>query len=369
MMNDYAKLKVAAVQAAPVFLNREATVKKACELIREAGENGAKIIVFPEGFIPTHPVWYLFHPVTSELSTQLSIELFKNSVEVPGPEVHDICNAAKDANAYVVMGICERIPGTVGTMYNTQLYIGPNGEYIGKHQKIMPTAGERIVHKGGNGATFGAIETEYGPISALMCSENSNPLAVFALVAEGTRIHAMSWPNFWRTTGNPMRRYVEIASISFAQVSKAYVISSCSTVNEEMLEKMCLDKKQKEMLNGPGRAGGSMIIAPNADIIAGPMGNEEGILYADIDIELCIRQKIHHDFSGHYNREDIFSLYVNKGDPKLYCKIDDNKASLNAGKYYDVAGKEDGNTKQTLKLKDKQQGCCKDLDVKPDTNL
>jgi aliphatic nitrilase len=326
MVDNYSKLKVAAVQAAPIFLDRKATVKKACDLIREAGENGAKIIVFPEGFIPTHPVWFLFHSVTDNLSTELSVELFKNSIEVPSSEVDEICDAAKDANAYVIMGICEKIAGTVGTMYNTQIYLGPDGEYIGKHQKIMPTAGERIVHKGGNGDTFGAINTEYGPISALMCSENSNPLAVFALTAEGTRIHAMSWPNFWRVTGNPMRKYVKIASLNFAQVSKAYVISACSTVNEDMLERMNLNEQQKEILRKPEMTGGTMIIAPNTDIIAGPMGNEEGILYADIDIEQCIKYKLHHDFSGHYNREDIFRLCINKANPQLYYKIDGSNA-------------------------------------------
>lgn len=321
MGDKYIKLKVAAVQAAPVFLDREATVKKACSLIKEAGKNGAKLIVFPEGFIPTHPVWYLFHPAASRLADELSVELFKNSIEIPSPDVDEICQAAKIAEAYVIMGICEKIPNTIGTMYNTQIFINPNGEYIGKHQKFMPTAGERIVHKGGNGSTFGTISTEYGPISALLCSENSNPLAVFALTAEGTRIHAMSWPNFWRITGNPMRKYVEIASLNFAQVSKSYVISACSTVNEEMLEKMHLDEKQKEILRDPKISGGTMIVAPDAEIIAGPMDNEEGILYADIDLEQCIKHKLRHDFSGHYNRSDIFHLYVNKSNPQLYYRI------------------------------------------------
>lgn len=323
MMDKYAKLKVAAVQATPVFLDKEASTKKACTLIKEAGKKGAKIIVFPEGFIPSHPVWYHFHPGTGAIATSLSVELFKNSVEIPGPEVEALCKAAKNSDAYVVMGICEKLPNTTGTMYNTQLYIGPDGTYIGKHQKIMPTVGERLVHKGGNGDTFGAINTEYGPISALMCSENSNPLAVFALTAEGTRIHAAAWPNHWGKESKPMKKYVEIASKNFAQVSKAYVISACATVNDEMIERMLLSDDEEKMLRNPDITGGSMIISPDAEIIAGPMGNEEGILYADIDLEQCIIHKLHHDFSGNYNRADIFSLYISKDNPKLYNKNED----------------------------------------------
>ena len=323
MGDKYAKLKVAAVQASPVFLKRRATTEKACELIREAGKNGAKIIVFPEGFISSHPVWYIFHCATSNIANKLSIELFKNSFEIPSTELDMLCEAAKDANAYVIMGVCEKLPNTIGTMYNTQIYIGPDGEYLGKHQKFMPTAAERIVHKAGNGDTFGTIETEYGPISALACSENSNPLALFALTAEGTRIHGMGWPNFWRVTGRPMREYVQIASQNFAQVSKAFVISSCSTINDEMLEMMELSDKDKEKLWSPGICGGSMIVAPDTEIIAGPMGNEEGILYADIELEESVKHKIRHDFSGHYNRGDIFQLHVNKSGSQLYYEYEE----------------------------------------------
>lgn len=320
MPDKFSKLKVAAVQAAPVFLDREASTEKACDLIREAGKNGARIVVFPEGFIPSHPVWYHYHPGTGAIATSLSVELFKNSVEIPSLEIEALCKAAKDADTYVIMGICEKLPGTTGTMYNTQVYISPEGRYMGKHQKIMPTVGERFVHKGGNGDTFGTFETEYGPISALMCSENSNPLAVFALTAEGTRIHGAAWPNHWGKMSKPMRKYVEIASKNFAQVSKAYVISACSTVNEEMMDRMQLTEDEKELLRNPEVSGGSMIISPDAEIIAGPMSNEEGILYADIDLEQCVVHKLHHDFSGNYNRPDIFNLFINKNNPQLYYK-------------------------------------------------
>ena len=117
------------------FLDKDQSTSKACKLIREAGSNGAKLIVFPEGFIPTHPVWYHFHAGTGSIATKLSMELFKNSVTIPGPEVNELCKAARDAKAYVVMGVCEKLSNTIGTMYNTQIFIGPDGRYLGKHQK------------------------------------------------------------------------------------------------------------------------------------------------------------------------------------------------------------------------------------------
>src|SRR5581483_3696173 len=133
MGDNYETVKVAAVQAASVFLDRDGCVDKACALIREAGRNGARVIGFPEGFIPAHPVWYHHHVATGTLANRLSVELFKNAVEVPGEETAALCAAARDAGAYVVMGVCEKIPNTIGTLFNSQLYIGPDGTLIGKH--------------------------------------------------------------------------------------------------------------------------------------------------------------------------------------------------------------------------------------------
>ena len=188
MGDSFGTVRVAAVQAASVFLDREGSIQKACRLIQEAGGNGARVIGFPEGFIPAHPVWFHHHPATGKIANKLSVELFKNSVEVPSVETDALCAAARDANAYVVIGVCEKMPDTLGTMFNTQLYIGPDGTLIRKHQKIMPTVGEKLVHTGGHGDTFGAFASEFGPVSGLICGENSNPLAIFALIAEGTRI-------------------------------------------------------------------------------------------------------------------------------------------------------------------------------------
>src|SRR6266550_1531578 len=134
---------------------------------------------------------------------------------------------------------------------------GPDGTLIGKHQKIMPTVGERLVHMGGFGDTFGAFQTELGPMSGLICGENSNPLAVFALTAEGTRIHVMSWPNHFPVSGDPLRDRVAIDARSFAQMSKAFVIAACGTVDERMVEMLKGGGDTETFLRDPDSCGGS----------------------------------------------------------------------------------------------------------------
>ncbi len=203
-------------------------------------------------------------------------------------------------------------------MYNSQLFIGPDGTYLGKHQKIMPTVGERLVHTGGFGDTLRAIPTEFGPMSGLICGENSNPLAAFAFIAQGTRFHVSSWPNHFPTSGDPMRVRVAVDSQAFAQMSKAFVISPCGTVDEDMIAKLQVGPEGEAFLRNPDCCGGSVIVGPTQRILAGPMGAEEGIIYADCNLELAVATKLRHDFAGHYNRPDIFQLYVNERRPKLY---------------------------------------------------
>jgi nitrilase len=321
MGDAYPVIKVAAVQAASVFLDREGSTEKACGLIREAGHNGAQVIGFPEGFIPAHPIWYHHHAATGTIANRLAVELFKNAVEVPGAEIAALCAAARDASAYVVIGVCEKQPQTLGTMFNSQVFIGPDGAYLGKHQKIMPTVGERLVHMGGFGNTLQAFPTKFGPMSGLICGENSNPLAVFAMTAEGSRIHVMSWPNHFPTSSDPMRNRVSVDSQAFAQMSKAFVVSACGTVDDDVIRRLQPNPESERFLRNPDCCGGSVIVAPNSRIIAGPLGAEEGILYADCNLDLGINMKLRHDFAGHYNRPDIFQLRVNRSAPQIYSVV------------------------------------------------
>jgi len=303
----------AAVQAAPVFLDRAASVDKAIGLIEEAGENRAQIVGFPEGFIPAHPIWFHFHSGTDRTGTRLAVELFKNAVEVPGPEIEALAAAAARASAYVVIGVCERIPGTFGTLYNTQVFISPDDGYVGKHQKLVPTVGERLVHRPGGPETFGVFPSPWGPVSGLMCGENSNPLAIFALTAEATRVHVMAWPNHFPKPAVPMPEISLTAARAFAQMSKAWVISAAAVVDDRIREMVSVRDEDESFLERDDIGGGSCIVAPDTRVAVGPfVGNEELILYADMDFDVGIRMKLRHDLAGHYNRPDMFRLLVNK---------------------------------------------------------
>ncbi len=314
----------AAVQAAPVFLDRDASVDKAIALIEEAGTGGADIVGFPEGFIPAHPIWFHFHPGTGRTGTQLAVELFKNSVEVPGPEIEALAAAARRAGTYVVVGVCERLPGTFGTMYNTQVFISPTDGYVGKHQKLVPTVGERLVHRSGGPETFGVFPSPWGPVSGLMCGENSNPLAIFALTAEATRVHVMAWPNHFPKPAVPMPDIALTAARAFAQMSKAWVISAAAVVDDRVRELVAAGDDDLDFLGRDDIGGGSCIVAPDTRVVAGPVaGNVETIIYADMDFDAGIRMKLRHDLAGHYNRPDVFRLLINRRPAPLIHTGDD----------------------------------------------
>ena len=308
----------AAVQAAPVFLDRQATLDKAVGLIEEAGSHGAQIVGFPEGFIPAHPIWFHFHSGTDRVGTKLSTQLFKNSVEVPGPEIQVLAEAAARSGTYVVMGVCEKRPGTFGSMYNTQVFISPTHGYVGKHQKIVPTVGERLVHAPGGPETFGVFDSPFGPVSGLMCGENSNPLAIFALTSDATRIHVMAWPNHFPKPALPMPDISLTAARAFAQMSKSWVISASAVVDDRIRDMIASTDEDRAFLARDDIGGGSCIVAPNTAVVAGPaIGNEELILYADMDMDAGITMKLRHDLAGHYNRPDMFRLLVNRAPAPL----------------------------------------------------
>lgn len=319
MGENYPRVRVAVVQATPAFLNREAATQKALTYIDEAGRKGIDLLAFPEGFIPAHPVWYHFQPATGKQSYRLATELFKNSVEIPGPITERLCQAAAKANVNVVMGLCEKRPQTTGTMFNTQLFIDRSGRILGKHQKLMPTVGERLVHTGGYGDSLKVFEMDIGRVSGLICGENSNPLAIFAMAAQGAQIHVASWPHHFSRGEHRMVDVVTFATRSLSYKCSCFVLNACGTITERMREILPYVDEDRAFLEDSENGGGSSIIGANSMIVAGPMsGREEGLLIADIDLEDCVKAKLVHDYTGHYNRSDIFTLTLNPSVPKIF---------------------------------------------------
>ena len=314
---EFRRVRLAAAQVAPCFLDRERTVAKACEFIAEAGSKGADLVGFPEGFIPGHPIWYYHYPATSKESREFATRLFLNSVEVPSAATDALCDAARRANCYVVMGICERRPGTTGTMYNTQLYISRRGEIVGKHQKLVPTVGERLVHAPGSGEGMRVFPSDFGPIGGLICGENSNPLAIYVLAAQSIRVHVASWPHYFFPGWTKMYDTSLVAGRSLAYMCKCFVVNVCGTVDDEMRRIMEVTDDDRAYLADPKSLGGSNIIAPDGTVVAGPIGPGDEVLYADVDLTETVRSRLIHDFAGHYQRHDIFHLQVSASAPHV----------------------------------------------------
>ncbi len=308
MADEYPKFKAAAIQTSSVFLNREKTTEKACELIGQAASKGAEIIVFPECFIPTHPYW--FHFMTSdEGQRRFYLDLFKNSVEIPSPSTEKLCKAALEADSYVIIGVAEKDPFSMGTLYNTQLFIDNNGTLMGKHRKIAPTTWEKLVHTGGDGSTLQVFNTKFGAIGGLICGEHTMSLARFALLAMGEKIHAASWPAFPLETQRFHKEAANLRNRYHAFEGKVFVISASACFDDGMIEVICREDQRKLIANAGGF---SSIIGPDGRYIAGPSEKGEDIVYADIDMERIISAKAVQDVLGHYSRPDIFTLLVNR---------------------------------------------------------
>ena len=256
--------KVAAVQAAPVFLDREATVEKACGLIAQAGENGARLVTFPEAFIPAYPDWVWAVPA-GEAGTHADLyaELVANSVDIPGPATDRLCEAAAQAGVYVVMGLNERnVEASGSSLYNTLLYIDDQGKIMGKHRKLVPTGGERLVWAQGDGSTLGVYDTALGKLGGLICWENYMPLARFAMYAWGVQIYiAATWAR-----GEPWLSTIR----HIAKEGGVYVISVCIAMRKDNIpEHHAFREKFYGGVDEWINVGDSAIVNPRAQLSPG----------------------------------------------------------------------------------------------------
>ena len=320
MGDTYPKFKVAAIQAEPIYFDREACVDKACSLIQEAGRNGAKIIALPEGFITGHTEWLYFYP-GYEAVARFHREFFKNCVEVPSPATEKLGAAARNADAFVAIGINERLPGSMGTLFNSLLFLDPEGRILGVHRKLVPTTTEKLVHSAGDGTTLRVYPTKYGELGGLLCGENTNSLAKFALLAQGEKIHTAHWPSYPTKYNKAGLEGVDIRIRYHAFEGKVFVISSSAVFGQESLKRICLTEESRKIaLTG---CGVSSVINPYGKAIGGPLRDEEGIVYADVDLEVMIDAKTLHDVVGHYNRFDVLSLVYRRSSPKSIHIVDD----------------------------------------------
>lgn len=297
------KFKIACVQATPVIFDKAKTLAKAEKLIQEAAKEHVKLLVFPESFIPAYPAGLGFGTVVgsrTEAGRDQFKEYWENSVEIPGKETNTLAALAKEHEMYIMMGVTER-DLVSKTLYCTMLYFSQEGQLMGKHRKLKPTAAERLVWGEGDGSTLVSFDTAIGKLGGLICWENYMPLARMAMYKKGIEIYLAPTADA-RDTWNA-------SMIHIACEGRCYVIGcnqyfTKSDYPKHLQNELAADRP--EVLS----RGGSVIVSPLGKVIAGPLYNAEGMLTADIDLDEIIRSKMDFDVTGHYNREDVFTLNI-----------------------------------------------------------
>jgi nitrilase len=308
MQEILSNVKAAVVQAAPVLFNLKATLEKAKKLISEAANQGAQLILFPEAFIPAYPRGLTFGNVIGDRSPEgrkMWQRYWENSIDVPGPATDILCETVKDVGVYLGIGVIERDSQfSRGTLYCTLLYFGPDGELLDKHRKIKPTAAERLIWGEGDGSTLTVIDTKIGKIGGLICWENYMPLARMAMYGKGVEIYLAPTADHrerWQAT----MQHIALEGRCYVLGCNQYVTKDMYPADLEELDKL---ENQPEIMC----RGGSVIISPSGHVLAGPLFDKEGILYANLDLSKVIQSKLDFDVVGHYARPDIFQLIINE---------------------------------------------------------
>jgi nitrilase len=308
MPEQHSTIRVAVVQAAAALFQRDATLEKAERLTREAAAQGANLILFPEAFIPAYPRGLSFGTIVGARTLEgrrLWQVYWDNAVEVPGPVTEALGEAARQAEAYLAIGVVERDSQfSRGTLYCTLLYFGPDGRLLGKHRKLKPTAAERFLWGEGDGSTLPVIETPFGRVGGLICWENYMPLARMAMYGKGVDIYLAPTADA-RDSWQATLRHIACEGRCFVLGCNQYVTKSHYPTELDGVELH---------VEGPETIcrGGSAIVSPLGDVLAGPLYEEEGMLVADLDMGEVPRARFDLDVTGHYARPDVFQLSVNE---------------------------------------------------------
>jgi nitrilase len=294
-----APITVAAIQAAPVFLDREATIDKACDLIAKTAAEGAGLVVFPEAFVPGYPEWVWRTRAWDD--RDLYARLLAEAATVPSATTERLADAARLAGAWVAIGINE-LDTASRTIFNSLLYLSPDGQIAGCHRKLMPTGPERLVWGTGDGSTLTVLDTAFGRVGGLLCWENYMPLARAAMYGQGIDIYlAPTW--------DPLDSWVATLR-HIAKEGRCFVIGTNFCIRGDDI---ATDLPGCDALYAEDEwiaRGNTTIVGPYGEIVAGPLVGTEGILYAEIDVTIAHQSRRQFDAVGHYARPDVFHLEV-----------------------------------------------------------
>ena len=306
--------RLAGVHAAPVYCDRDATIDKIAALTAEAARGGARVVAFAEGFLPGFPVWCLVQRPIDQHGQ--FAQLYANSVTVPGPHTSRLAQIARANDVYLSVGVTERSQVSMGGLFNTNLVFDPSGALVSHHRKLVATWAERLVWAHGDGAGLGPIETDIGRVGVLICGENTNPLARYALMAQGEQIHIATWPPTWPFTrggaDDDYRRWIEIRSAAHAFEAKVFSLSVAAHFDEAAITSCAGGDGEVEKVLREAPQAVSLALDPNGKLVGDPIQGEEGILYLDVDVSRSIAPKMAHDVICGYQRFDVFDFRLNR---------------------------------------------------------
>lgn len=324
------KVRAAAVQISPDLSGREKTMERVLNAIDEAARKGAEFIVFPETFIPYYPYFSFVLPPMQQGKPHL--ELYQEAVVVPSAETNALANAARKANAVIVMGINER---DHGSLYNTQLIFDASGEIVLKRRKITPTYHERMVWGQGDGSGLKVVETKVGRVGALACWEHYNPLARYALMAQHEEIHAAHFPG--SLVGPIFGEQIEVSMRHHALEAACFVVNATGWLTEEQINSIHPDPSlQKGLRDGCM----TCIISPEGRHVVDPITEGEGILIADLDMKLITKRKRMMDSVGHYARPELLHLVHDQRQSAVHHIQEPEHSEPEAPQLADIASKE-----------------------------
>jgi nitrilase len=308
MVDKQSPVRVAVVQAAPVLFDRQASVAKVCQLIYEAAENDAQLVLFPEAFIPGYPRGLSFGMVVGSRTPEgreIWQKYWDNAVDIPSPATEALSEVVRETGVHFAIGIIERdTQFSGGTLYCTVLYYGPDGQILGKHRKLKPTGSERLIWGEGDGSTLTVLSTELGKIGGLICWENYMPLARMSMYSKGVELYLAPTAD-QRDTWQATMRHI-------ACEGRCFVLGCNQYVTKDMYPGSLQEHPELTDLPEVICRGGSVIISPLGKVIAGPLYDEESVLYADLDMSEIVRAKVDFDVVGHYARPDVFQLTINE---------------------------------------------------------
>ncbi|KAF4441565.1 aliphatic nitrilase [Fusarium austroafricanum] len=350
-------IRVAACHVSPIFLSAKDTTSKAISLIQQAAQNKANLVVFPETYISAFPIWSSLRPPTE--NHEIFKQMAKESIFADGDEIHAIRSTAKQEKVMVSVGFSEKTRFSSATLFNSNVFIGDKGDVLIHHRKLMPTFFEKLTWAPGDGHGLRVADTTYGKIGNLICGENTNPLARYSLMAQGENIHISTWPPIWPTRVSPLEESEEATTTdnpNYDNVTanrtraaahcfeaKCFGVLCSSILGDDAIQTIAGGSPYLAKVLEHSQRGATQFLDPTGAPLKGftidsqtgeavateLLQHEEGILYADLDIDDCIEGKQYHDVVGGYQRLDVFDLKVNRTrrEPVTFTEGVDDESS------------------------------------------